>query len=354
MISIFLFPKVGQSMENIYVSGQHAVLMEETTGRVIFEKRAHERQPVASITKVMTAIVALEYGTLSDKVKVSERAVHTGGSSIYLEQGEKISLEDLLYGLMLRSGNDASVAIAEHIGASVEGFVYLMNEKAHYLGMTNTHFMNPHGLDEEGHYSSAYDIALLMRYAMQNEIFEKISSTKVYRSKNWMYSWYNKNKLLTQLYEPCTGGKTGFTKKAGRTLVTTASKDGLSLIVVTLNAPDDWRDHMALYEHGFENYEMVKLEEKGERILPVKGTFLSGWVHEDIVYPLEKREQLDMEKYVVYTDNETEDKIGQIIYTLQAEPIMEVPVYREKLEKSDWFTIWKTGLSQLLRLDDDG
>ena len=201
----------------------------------------------------MTAIIAIESGKMKEKVTVSREAIYTEGSSIYLEQGEKMTLEDLVYGLMLRSGNDAAVAIAEHVGGSVEGFVYLMNEKAKWLGMTNTHFDNPHGLDSDNHYSSAYDMAILMRYAMNNEKYREISGTSSYKSERRTYSWINKNKLLTQYYEYCTGGKTGFTKKTGRTLVSTASKDGMDLIAVTLNAPDDWKDHIHMYEWGFEN-----------------------------------------------------------------------------------------------------
>src|SRR5699024_8604138 len=144
-----------------------------------------------------------------------QNAVYTEGSSIYLQEGDRFTLEELVYGLMLRSGNDAAVAISEHVGESEEGFVYLMNEKARWLGMSNTHFDNPHGLDSETHYSSAYDMAILMRYASQNETFQKISSAKEYKPEGRSYSWKNKNKLLTQLYQYCTGGKTGFTKAAG-------------------------------------------------------------------------------------------------------------------------------------------
>lgn len=188
---------------------------------------------------------------MSEQTKTSRRAIYTEGSSIYLEQGEKMSIEDLIYGLMLRSGNDAAVAISEHIGGSVEGFVHLMNEKADWLGMTNTAFKNPHGLHEENHYSTAYDMAILMRYAMNNKVFREISGTNFYQAKMRSYGWKNKNKLLTSLYDYCTGGKTGFTKISGRTLVTTAEKENQQLIAVTLNAPDDWNDHISMYELGF-------------------------------------------------------------------------------------------------------
>src|SRR5690625_42935 len=180
----FLFPTVGQSIESMPVSAKNAVLIEESTGRILFEKQAHERRAVASITKLMTAIIAIEQGKLEDIAIASDQAIHQEGSSIYLQEGEEMSLEDLLYGLMLRSGNDAAVAIAEHIGGSEEGFVFLMNEKARYIGMTNTNFVNAHGLDEDSHYSTAYDIAILMQYAMKNDVFKKISSTESYLPEN--------------------------------------------------------------------------------------------------------------------------------------------------------------------------
>ncbi|MBC6975601.1 D-alanyl-D-alanine carboxypeptidase [Bacillus sp. Xin] len=246
------------------VSAHNAILMEEHSGRVLYGKLEHEPQKIASITKIMTALLAAESGRMKEAVPISDKAVRVEGSAIYLRPGNKVPLEDLVYGLMLRSGNDAAQAIAENVGGSIEGFVYLMNEKAKQIGMKDTHFSNPHGLDGDGtHYSSAYDMALLTRYAMGNETFRKIFGTKTYQSKAWDYPWKNKHKLVTSYYEFATGGKTGFTKKAGRTLVTTASKDGLDLIVVTLNASSDWDDHMYLFDQGFKQYELTKVLEQG-------------------------------------------------------------------------------------------
>ena len=162
-----------------------------------------------------------------------------------------MSLEDLVYGLMLRSGNDAAVVIAETVGGSEEGFVYLMNEKAKWIGMNNTNFDNSHGLESEDHYSTAYDMALLMRYAMNEPMFAEVSGTTSHKADKRSYAWGNKNKLLTSKYEYCTGGKTGFTKKAGRTLLTTANKDETGLVAVTLNGPNDWQDHIEMFEWGF-------------------------------------------------------------------------------------------------------
>lgn len=250
ILSIFFLPSNGQAAPSI--SANNAVLIEQDTGEILYEKKAFEERPIASITKIMTAILAIESGKMEEETVVSRKAIYTEGSSIYLEQGEKIKVKDLVYGLMLRSGNDAAVAIAEHIGESEEGFIFLMNNKATWLGMNNSHFMNPHGLDAEEHYSSAYDMAILTQYAMHNETFKEISGTTSYLSDNRSYSWRNKHRLVTGYYPHATGGKTGYTRRTGRTLVTTAEKEGVSLIAVTLNAPNDWNDHIQLMEWGFD------------------------------------------------------------------------------------------------------
>lgn len=253
---VFLSP--GITAETLHVSANNAILMEQSTGAVLYEKDAHDTREIASITKIMTALIALESNQLKEKAKTSRRAINVEGSSIYLEQGEEMTINDLVYGLMLRSGNDAAVAISEHIGGSVEGFVHLMNEKADWLGMTNTNFTNPHGLSNKNHYSTAYDMALLMRYAMKNDDFMKVSGSKQYQAETRTYPWQNKNKLLTMYDDRCTGGKTGFTKSSGRTLVSSASEHNTKLIVVTLNAPDDWRDHIALYDWGFNESDRIR------------------------------------------------------------------------------------------------
>lgn len=258
----------------IGVSAQAAIVMDADSGRVLYEKNSHAELRIASITKIMTAIIALEEGQLDDTVTVSRKAFGVEGSSIYLRQGEKISLENLLYGLMLRSGNDAAVAIAEHIGGSLDGFVFLMNQKAAELGMINTQFSNPHGLDtHEEHYSSAYDMALLTAYAMSNPAFAKIVGTerKVVepRRSHAESVWLNKNRLL-QMYPHAEGVKTGYTKRAKRTLVSSANKDGHRLIAVTLNAPNDWRDHINMFEYGFSHYKPVQIIEEGKQVTQIE------------------------------------------------------------------------------------
>lgn len=280
------------------VSGQAAILMEQSSGRVLYSKNEHQPLKIASITKIMTAILAIESGKLDETVTVSKRAEGTEGSSLYLVAGEKLTLRDLVYGLMLRSGNDAAIAIAEHVGGSVEGFVFLMNEKAEEIGMSNTLFRNPHGLDtDEDHLSSAYDMALLTQYAMENEEYREISSTKDYRSKgDKVRVFHNKNRLLTEKYSYSTGGKTGYTKLAKRTLVSTASKDGLDLIAVTLNAPDDWDDHMHMFNWGFDHYSLERLVSKGQLKSKVD-PFYEGnlYVPYDVVYPLTTEEKSQLQ-----------------------------------------------------------
>ncbi|WP_066151635.1 D-alanyl-D-alanine carboxypeptidase family protein [Halalkalibacter krulwichiae] len=250
---------------NFSVSAQAAVLIEQESGRILYGKNQDTPLRIASITKIMTAVLAIESGKMDEMVKVSSNAEGTEGSSIYLRAGEKIKLEDLVYGLMLRSGNDSAVAIAEHVGGSLEGFVYMMNEKAQELGMSNTMFQNPHGLDDhEDHFSTAYDMALLTQYAMELEQYQTISATKSHRvDGEQIRVWRNKNRLLTELYKYSTGGKTGYTKRAKRTLVSTAEKNGTELIAVTLNAPSDWHDHMNLFNWAFQSYSMETLVEEG-------------------------------------------------------------------------------------------
>lgn len=254
------------------LSAQSAILIDKTTGRILYEKNAYQKTGMASTTKIMTAIIALENEDLEKIVEVSYEASSTIGSSMYLNTGEKIKTESLIYGLMLSSGNDAATAIAQSISGNINEFAKLMNEKAQKIGMKNTHFDNPHGLDSDTHYSTAYDMALLTRYAMNNEKFCEIVSSK---RKNVELNGIensrfltNHNKLLS-LYPYCNGVKTGFTKACGRCLVSSAEKDGISLIAVTLNAPDDWNDHINMYEDAFSKLKLYKITEKNSYICSV-------------------------------------------------------------------------------------
>ena len=259
LFSLLLFSFV----PNIWASTSSAhsyILMDSKTGRVLEGKNINERMLIASITKIMTAIIAIESGKLDDEIIVDDTILKSYGSGVYIEVGEKIKLRDLLYGLMLRSGNDAALMIAKFVSGSVDKFVVDMNNKANELGMNNTNFVNPSGLDnsDDGNYSTSYDMALLTRYAMKNSDYKKIVSTKEYKivTNKKTYIWKNKNKLLR--YEYVTGGKTGFTEKARRTLVSTAKKNNIELIVVTLKDSDDWNTHKSLYERAFSEYRNYK------------------------------------------------------------------------------------------------
>lgn len=228
-----------------------AILMDADTGAVLYENQADKRSLIASTTKIMTAVVVLEHCDPTEEFVIPPEAVNVEGSSIYLQVGEVLTVEELLYGMMLQSGNDAAIALALACSGSVEEFVVLMNLKAQALGLENTSFENPNGLDGEAHYSTARDLATLTAYALDNPMFRKIVSTKNYRCGSRCF--INHNKLLWSV-EGAIGVKTGFTKAAGRILVSAAERCGRRLIAVTINDGSDWQDHKALYDYGFSRY----------------------------------------------------------------------------------------------------
>jgi len=265
-----------QTQEIISSSGRSAVLIERKTGRVLLSHNENDALPMASTTKVMTALMAMEYGKLDEIVTVSKNAYGIPGTSIYLNLGENITLRDLVYGLMLASGNDAAMAIAEHIGGSVDGFCKLMTARARELGCEKTVFVNPNGLPAAGHQTTAYELALIAREAMKHEEFRRIVSTQR-ASIPWEGRPYdrilnNKNRLLSE-YSGATGIKTGYTKAAGRCLVFGAKRDGLEVIGVVLNCGNWFEEAKRLMDIGFERYEAFVAFESGEtvRVLPVKG-----------------------------------------------------------------------------------
>lgn len=254
------------------LSASSVVLMDAGSGRVLYEHNAHEPRMIASITKLMTALVALDSGCSGEEV-VEIQPEWTGieGSSLYLRAGEQYRLETLLYGLLLQSGNDAAESIAGYCAGTVPEFVMQMNRKAKSLGMINSHFSNPSGLTQEDHYSSAYDMALLARKCLKNELLAEIMATRTITLEGKHFT--NHNKLLWR-YDGCIGLKTGYTEKAGRTLVSAANRDGLTLICVTLDAPDDWNDHQKLLDYGFDRYSATQMYYDSEMIgfLPVEGS----------------------------------------------------------------------------------
>ncbi len=248
-----LFFSLATPCHALSISGEAGVIIAADTNEIIYEKNSERRLPMASTTKIMTAIVALENSAPDEEVTVSANAERQEGSSIYLRRGDKIRMEDLLYGLMLNSGNDAAVAVAEYISGNVEGFSLEMNRLAEKIGANNSSFKNPNGLFDAEHYTTAYDLAKITAYAMRNDDFKKIVSAKEKSAKinnSEVLYFHNHNKLL-KMYEGSIGVKTGFTKRSGRCLVSAAERNGVTLIAVTLNAPDDWNDHIKMLDYGF-------------------------------------------------------------------------------------------------------
>ena len=238
----------------ISVSAECACVIDMLTGRVIYDKNMQKTHTMASTTKIMTALVALENSNPDDIVTVSNNAAGEEGTSLYLKSGQKATMQDLLYGLMLQSGNDAAIAIAEGVAGNVTKFAQMMTERAKKIGAKNTSFKNPNGLDEEGHHTTAYDLALITKEAMKNERFSEIVSTKSKTILDGTQTVSNHNKML-RIYDGCIGVKTGFTKKSGRCLVTAAKRGEVGVIAVTLNAPDDWNDHKNMLDYAFSTTE---------------------------------------------------------------------------------------------------
>ncbi|MFZ5975868.1 MAG: D-alanyl-D-alanine carboxypeptidase family protein [Bacillota bacterium] len=292
-----------------------AVVMEVTTNRVLFASNADACMPMASTTKIMTALVALENGNLSDNVTIPHEAVGVEGSSIYLKDGEKLTLEQLLYGLMLESGNDASVAIACHIGGSVEGFVDMMNKKSGEIGAKNTHFANPNGLHDENHYTTAYDLALITSYAMKNPDFQKICQTKykeIPGPDGKTRTLKNKNKILWQ-YEGGNGVKTGYTKAAGKCLVASAMQEDMQLVCVVLNSSSMFEQSMSLMDEAFKDFDYTTVLSQGEPVgtIPVKRANV-----EDVTVCMDEDIRLPL----------TQDEKDNINVTVSMVPFLKAPV----------------------------
>ena len=334
-------------------SASCVVLMDMDSLNVIYGANMHDVRSVASISKIMTAILAIENADINSTVTIGEEITKAYGSGIYIKQGEEITLESLLYGLMLRSGNDAALAIANYVGGDIDNFVEMMNEKAVEIGMKNTTFNNPHGLDENGgNLSTAYDMALLTSYAMQNENYRKIVSTKKYTLRTNMnyYSWINKHKLLHS-HNYITGGKTGFTDIAKRTLVTTASKDNINLVVVTLNDGNDFVDHINLFEEAFANYSNYNILKKGEIEIIDENYYTDKlYINNDFNYSLNNNEQnnvllnFKLEKKKNYNNN---DEVGIVEVLINNQKVHEEKIYVEKKEDLSFWDKLKAWFSNL-------
>ena len=282
-------------------SAASAALIEASSLQMLLAKNPSESLPMASTTKVMTALLTLERCDLDQVIAFPKEAVGVGGSCIYASAGEKMTIRDLLYGLMLRSGNDAAVALAIHMGGSLEGFASIMNERARLLGLKNSNFVSPNGLDREGHGASAYDLCVISAAALQNPDFREIVSTQYHTIQTDRRNIYvkNKNTMLWD-YEGCVGVKTGYTSKAGRCLIFAAERDGMLLVGCVLNCRPMFETAAEMLDFGFANYEMVKAVSAGtelSRCTVVNGeeSVLSLAAKSDVVIPLKKGDEMSVE-----------------------------------------------------------
>lgn len=335
MVLLFVILIIPIKVFSLNVTATSSILMDMDSKRILYASNIHDVRSVASISKVMTAILAIESGKLDNVVVVGEEIKEAYGSAVYLQIGEEITLRDLVYALMLRSGNDAAMVIAQYVG---EGeFVEMMNSKAQEIGMKNTTFNNPCGLDEEvGNYSTAYDMALLTSYAMQLEEYKDIVNTKMYslKTNKNSYVWFNKHKLLG-VNDYITGGKTGFTKKAKRTLITTASKDNLNLVAVTLNDGNDFKDHLDMLEYGFENYINYLILKKGK--LNVYDDIYYGVydlsIKNDIYYPVSSEDDI-LIKYQL-EEKPKEGEAGHVLLIVNGEEVKREIIFSKKIIEKD-------------------
>ena len=339
------------------LSAQSAVLIDARDGRVLYEKDADTPRPMASTTKIMTAVVALESCDVNEIIEIADEAVGVEGSSIYLQKGERMTLLELLYALLLQSANDAAVAIAVGVGGSVGNFADMMNEKAMSLGLTSTHFENPNGLDADGHVTTAHELALLTAYALKNPTFAEIVATykrKISGPNGTVRLVVNHNKLLN-MYDGCVGVKTGFTKKSGRCLVSAACRESLTLVSVTLSAPDDWRDHTAMLNYGYENYCCEILCDEGGFIeaLPVVGGVQDSLLCANCDYIaatlLRDHGEITVDvqlPQMIYAPVSAGDIVGHVTYKCEGKVIGETDVKAAynieqiRYKKNFWQKVW--------------
>ena len=343
---------------DVSVSARAAILVEETSETVLFEKDADARLPMASTTKIMTALVALENAEPDRLIATPKEAVGTEGSSIYLFEGEVLSLDDLLWALLLNSANDAAVAIAYGVAGGVVPFVDLMNEKAAALGLENTRFANPHGLDDPKHYTSARDLATITCAALENPLIREMVSTRKktipHNGEDGARLLVNHNKLL-RLYNGACGVKTGFTKRSGRCLVSAAERDGCSLIAVTLDAPSDWSDHSAMLDAGFAAIDALSLANENEILLslPVVGGIeecvaICNPAAVELLLPATHGEitrTIELPRFL-YAGIPAGKAVGRVVWYADGKRIAEVPLITaqaaEKPKKDNWFiSFWK-------------
>lgn len=357
----FIFCGIGSNAyaKDIKLHCVAGVVIDQESGRVLYDKNGDSILPMASTTKIITAIVAIESSSLEDVVVISKTAAAIRGSTVGLKAGEKITMEELLYGLMLRSGNDAAIAIAEHIGGSIEKFIKMMNDKALELGAYNTSFATPHGLDREEHYTTAKDLAKITAYSMKNETFAKIVATKSISSGitgDFTRSYDNINKFLYRL-DNSDGVKTGFTGKAGKCLVASVKHPNGRYICVVLNSSDRWMDAERLVEYSDKNYSFIKIFDKEEavkkyRVYGGNPKYITGRLQSDLYLPV-LADEVDKYKIDVYAPsvlfspiNENEP-IGNIVVSINEKIVAKYPVYSDRdVKRKNFIDIVKNMIFQ--------
>lgn len=315
------------------------IVMDYDSGRILYSKNSNKKSLIASTTKIMTCIITIENSNIEKEIEVGEEVLEMYGTNIYIEPGEKIKIIDLLYGLMLRSGNDAAETLAKNIFSSEEEFISKMNEKAKEIGMNNTIFNNPHGLDENTkNYSTAHDMALLSRYAYNNKTYKKIIKTKKYIAKtnNKTYEWYNRMSLLNN-YKYCRGGKNGYTPKAGKSLVSYASKDNMNLIIVTLEDNDIYDTHKNLYDKYFSTYKKYTIVDKKNFKVDKSLINKDVYIKNSFKYPLQKSELNKIYIIVQISNKSLKNEIGKVIIKLNNKEIGFLKIYSKEKEEENFF-----------------
>ena len=311
------------------ISASSYIVMDTDNNRVLEGNNINKRSLIASITKIMTSMVVIDMTNVNKTVTIGDEVLKSFGSGIYVSVGEKISVINLLYGLMLRSGNDAAIALAYYTAGNMDNFAYLMNNKAKDIGMNNTTFVNSSGLEDgdKANYSTVYDMALLSGYAINNSLYKQIVGTKDITVKTDLktYVWHNKNKLLSS-YKYCVGGKTGFTEKARRTLVTNASKDGVNLTVVTFNDGNDFGDHKDLYEKYFDVLKEYEILSEG----PIKTKYDNTYLSKSFKMSLTKDEYKKLKKEIIYYDDNASNIIGKVKVSLNDKEYFTEDIYIKK------------------------
>ncbi len=323
------------AIESGDVSATCAVLLDADSGEILFEKSAHKVRSMASTTKIMTSLLAIESGKLSFTVTAEEK-IYIEGTAIGIDKGDKMSLRTLVYAMLLESGNDAAVLTAEYLAGSEEAFSVMMNEKASRLGMLNTNFVTASGLDDENHYTTAYDMALLGAYAVKNPVFRQICSQKSHKAEfvvpDVTRTFSNHNRLL-DMYDGVFGIKTGFTKKSGRCLVSACERSGKILVAVTLNAPDDWNDHIRMYDYGYSIYERTVPELTVPSKVYVAGSerrYVSIGLCDEVsdeILCLDKLSSKVYLKSILYAPVLKGDIVGEVLILSVEKTVKFLPVY---------------------------